>query len=110
MPKELNNPRKGLINLRNIDNKCFLWCHVRHLNPVDGHSTRMKKEDEKIADTLNYSGISFPVSTKDYDLIKEQNNICINVFSYEDKIVCPIYISEKKFNDSMNILMIHEMS
>ena len=41
--------------------------------------------------------------------IEDQNNICINVFSYEDKIVCPIYISEKHFHDSINILMIHEV-
>ena len=108
LPKELNNPKKGLINLHNKDNRCFLWCHVRHLNLVNEHSTRINKKDKKIADTLNYSGISFPVSTKDYGLIQDQNDICINVFSYEDKIVCPIYISEKDFNNSMNVFMIHD--
>ena len=30
LPEELRNSRKGLINLKNTDNKCFLWCHVRH--------------------------------------------------------------------------------
>ena len=110
LPKELNNPKKGLINLRNRDNRCFLWCHVRHLNPVNEHSTRIKKKDGKIANTLNYSGIIFPVSTKDYGLIEDQNDKCINVFSYENKIVCPIYICEKNFDNSMNILMIREIS
>ena len=28
LPKELKNSRKGLINIQNNDNKCFLWCHV----------------------------------------------------------------------------------
>ena len=88
-----------MINLCNNDNKCFLWCHVRHLNPTSDHSNRIKKEDKKIADILNYSGINFPVSTKHYGIIEDQNDICINVFSYEVKIVCPIYISEKTFND-----------
>ena len=32
LPDELNHPMKGLINIKNNDNKCFLWCHVRHLN------------------------------------------------------------------------------
>ena len=32
LPVELRSPRKGLINIRNKDNKCFLWCHVRHIN------------------------------------------------------------------------------
>ena len=26
---------KGLINSKNNDNKCFLWCHIRHLNPLN---------------------------------------------------------------------------
>ena len=33
LPVELSHPMKGLINIKNNDNKCFLWCHVRHLNP-----------------------------------------------------------------------------
>ena len=32
LPIELNHPRKGLINIRNNDQKCFSWCHVRHIN------------------------------------------------------------------------------
>ena len=32
LPNELKNSRKGLINIQNDDNKCFLWCHIRHLN------------------------------------------------------------------------------
>ena len=30
----LRNPMKGLINIKNNGNKCFLWCHIRHLNLV----------------------------------------------------------------------------
>ena len=33
LPTELDHPRKGLINIRNKDQKCFSWCHVRHINP-----------------------------------------------------------------------------
>ena len=104
----MNNPKKGLINIRNNDNNCFLWRHVRHLNPVNDHSTRIKKEDKRIADALNYANINFPVSAKGYDKIEGQNDICINVFSYEDKVVCPIYISKKSFDDFINVSMIHK--
>ena len=48
------------------------------------------------------------VCAKDYSRIEDQNDICINVFSYESKVVFPIYISEKEFDDCMNVLMIHE--
>ena len=29
LPKELKNPREGLINIQNEDNECFRWCLVR---------------------------------------------------------------------------------
>lgn len=32
LPKELQNSAKGLINLQNKDNKCFRWCHIRHIS------------------------------------------------------------------------------
>ena len=34
LPNELKDSRKGLINIQNDDNKCFLCCHVRYLNLV----------------------------------------------------------------------------
>ena len=34
LPNELKNPKKGLINIKSNDNKCFLWRHVRHLNLI----------------------------------------------------------------------------
>ena len=47
LPIELKSPRKGLINIKNKDKKCFLWCHVRHINPSKEHPERIKKTDKK---------------------------------------------------------------
>ena len=33
LPVELKSPIKGLINIESKDQKRFLWCHVRHINP-----------------------------------------------------------------------------
>ena len=48
LPIELRNPRKGLINIKNKDQKCFLWCHVRHINPSKEHLERIRKVDKKL--------------------------------------------------------------
>ena len=61
LPVELRSPRKGLINIKNKDKKCFLWCHVRHINPSKERPERIKKDDKKIAEKLNYDGNEFPV-------------------------------------------------
>ena len=35
-----------------------------------------------------------------------KNNICINVFCYENRLVFPIYISNQKFENAMDLLLI----
>ena len=37
LPIELRSPRKGLTNIKNEDQKWFLWCHARHINPSKEH-------------------------------------------------------------------------
>ena len=104
-PDELKNSRKGLINIPNDYNKCFLWCHIRHLNLIDKNPQRITKKDKELVSKLNYEGINFPVSKKDYCKIEVQNNICINVFCYENKVVYPVYLSDQKFSDSVDLLL-----
>ena len=59
LPTELGNPKKRLINIKNKDDECFRWCHIRHLNPQEKDRQRIKKEDKKMINELNYDGIGF---------------------------------------------------
>ena len=106
LPKELQNNLKGLINLKNDDNECLRWCHIRHLNPQEVHPQRIKKTDKKMVQELNYQGVDFPVSVKNYNKIEVQNNINIHVFGYENKQFYPIYVSKQKNKDILNLLLI----
>ena len=105
LPDELKNSAKGLINIKNKDDECFGWCHIRHLNPQKKNSQRIKRDDKQYVDKLNYNGITFPVS---YQKIEKQNSIKINVFGYEEKQPYPIHISKEAFEDQMNLLLITE--
>ena len=106
MQIELKHSRKGLINIKNNDQKCFLWCHVRHINPLKEHPGRITRVDKKIANNLNYNGIAFPVQEKYLKKVEVQNNICINVFGYENKFVFPVYISNQTFKSSIDLLLL----
>ena len=33
--------------MKNNDQKCFLWCHVRNINPVKTHPERITWENKK---------------------------------------------------------------
>ena len=43
LPDELRHSRKVLFNIKNNGNKCFLWCHIRHLNFVERKPQRITK-------------------------------------------------------------------
>ena len=66
----------------------------------------LEKFDKKIAEKLDYDGIEFPMQEKDFSKIEVKNNICINVFGYENGLVFPIYVSDQKFEDSMDLLLL----
>ena len=84
----------------------FLWCHVRHLNLNGVKLHRITKKDKEIVKKLNYSGVNFPVSKKDYSKIEVLNGICVNVFCHENKVVYPVYLSNQCFNDSIDLPLI----
>ena len=66
LPKELNPPRKRLINIQNIDdNECFKWGLVVYLNPADHNSRIITKADKDFAKRLDFTDIKFPVKLRD---------------------------------------------
>ena len=90
LPKELKN-KKAIINMKNEDdNKCFLWCVLRALNPKDKNTERIDNDLKSKENTLNMSGINYPVDIKkDVDRFEKQNpDISISILGYtkEDKI------------------------
>ena len=107
LPKELKKGKKGLINFQNNDNKCFSWCHVRHLNCEDKPLWRITKKDKEISKSLNYNDIEFPFSKTDYGIIIVMNKININIFCYENKVIFPVYLSNKSFDDVLDLLLVN---
>ena len=96
LPKELKN-KKAIINMKNEDNKCFLWCVLRALNPSkDKHPSRIDKDLKSKEDTLNMEGIAYPVELKSINRFEKQNpDISISVLGYsKDERVYPLRISK----------------
>ena len=105
LPKILNNSMKGLINLKNKDHKCFLWCHVRLFNPQNENAERISKEDKKIAAKLNYSIIDFPLDINDYELIEDRFEMNVCIFGYDNNVY-PLYVSKKYYDQVITLLLI----
>ena len=50
-------------------------------------------------------GLSFMPERKILSKIETKSNICIDVCCYENKLVFPIYISNQKFENSIDLLL-----
>ena len=100
MPKELNHPRKGLIDIQNIDNnECFEWIIVRHLRLVDRNLKSIKKAD-KVVKKLDFKDKVSIHSQR----IEKKNSIDISVFSYEKH---PVVVSKKQCEEKhVSLLLI----
>ena len=108
LPKELKN-KNAIINMKNEDNnKCFLWCVLRALNPKDTHPERIDKDLKSKEDTLNMEGITYPVELKDIKRFEKQNpDISINVLGYnKNEKVYPLRISKINKNCKHQIALL----
>ena len=61
---KLKIPRKRLINIKNKDRKCSLWCHVRHINSSKEHPEIILKTDKKLLKNVVMTELGFQCKKK----------------------------------------------
>ena len=95
LPQELKN-RKAIINMKNQDDKCFMWSVLRALNPKDKNAERIDNDLKNKVDTLNMEGIQYPVSLRGIDRFEHLNpEISITVLGYnKEEKVYPLKVSK----------------
>ena len=89
--------KKAIVNMRNTDEKCFLWCVLRYLHPRDKNDTRLT-DLKQYENDPNTKGISFPVKLKDISKFESLNPSPpgINVFSVnETKKFYPLRMAQR---------------
>ena len=108
LPKFLKD-KKAIINPKNEDQKCFLWCmginEMLKENPNLKNPKRITEILKKKVEKFNLDGMKFPCVFSDIEKFEKNNNIPINVFGYEEEEIFPLRISEKE-GVRVNILLI----
>ena len=102
LPKSIQN-KKAVINMNNDDNQCFKWAITRSLNPVDIKPERVTKILKMQAEKLNWTLIKFPTKVKDIHKFEKQNNINVNVFSYDDETKKVYTLRLSKTNNEVHV-------
>ena len=107
LSKFLKN-KNVIINLKNFDQKCLLWCvginEILKTNPNLRNPGRITEILKKKVKKFNLDGMNFPCGFSDIDKFGK-NNISINLFGYEEKEIFPLRISDKA-GERVNILLI----
>ncbi|MES9880480.1 MAG: endonuclease domain-containing protein, partial [Sedimenticola sp.] len=108
LPVTLKKSR-AILNVRNMDNKCFLWAVLSGL-----HSIYMKPENVEhyaaYEDTLNMQNIPYPVPIAKIDKFEKQNiDISLNVFGFDNDEIYPLKITKQKHRKHhINLLYLQE--
>ena len=84
---------KGVVNIKNVDNKCFLWSVLAALHPADNNPSRVTHY-QAYEHELNMKDIEYPVSLTKMEKFEKQNKISINVFGFESGETFPLYLSK----------------
>ena len=83
-PKTFDNPRSGLINIKNDDNECFKYCILYHQSNKTDHARRTTAL-KKIENKYIMTDITYPATYQDVEQFEKNNeNVSINIF-YHNK-------------------------
>ena len=99
--------KKAIINIRNDDNKCFIWCVLRYLNPRGKNDFRLT-DLRKYEKSLKTKGIRFPVKIQDISNFENLNPDLpgINVFSAdENKKLFPLRMAKRNPEETIGLFL-----
>ena len=99
--------KKAIINVKNNDNKCFMYAILSALFPQQINANRVIRYTPHV-NHLKFGDIKFPIQIKDISKFEKLNNISVNVFAY-GKVIFPLRITEKRdARKHVNLLILSE--
>lgn len=117
LPKFIKN-RKAVVNIKNRDNYCFLWCLFKHFYPDHPLSKNLNKsisrKNELRAFNLfekcfgNLKNYSFPFPLKSIPAFEKDKDISINVFVIDNDKIFPFHITREKKELHVNLLLLEK--
>ena len=114
-PKYKNS--QSIINIKNNDQYCFLWCILANLYPVEDNKN-ITSSYSKHFDKFNLEGLDFPMKVKDIPKVENLNRLssggqqccipkalCVNVFELTGNVLTPIHINTNYDQPQIDLLL-----
>ena len=109
LPKWIKD-KEAIINIKNRDDKCFLWCILRHIYPKKNDGQYLK-DLRKYEFSLNTKGITFPMSVNNITKFEKLNPELpgINVFSVDDiNTIYPLRMADRDCKNTIDLFLYEE--
>ena len=103
LPEKYKN-NKSIINIKNDDQFCFLWCILAHLFPVEDHKNRTSSYSMH-TNKLILNGLEFPMKIKDIPKFEKLNNLNVNVVELNGTVLTPIHFNKNYFQPQIDLLL-----
>jgi len=89
--------KKCVVNVKNFDSKCFVWSALAALHPAERDPDRLSNYVD-YENSLNISGLSFPLAVKDVPEFEKQNpSISVSVLCRGDEGgFVPLHVSKER--------------
>ena len=111
LPEKYKN-NKSILNIKNHDQFCFLWCILTHLCPVEENKKRTSNYSMHM-NKLNLEGFEFPKKVKDIRKFENLNSLSVNVFELTTNVrscaqssaLTPILINKNYLQPQIDLLL-----
>ena len=109
LPEKYKN-NKSIINIKNDDQFCFLWCILAHLFPVEDHKSRTSSYSMH-TNKLILNGLEFPMKIKNIPKFENLNTqsafgkLNVNVFELTGSVLTPININKNYLQSQIDLLL-----
>jgi hypothetical protein len=111
LPEKIKN-KQACVNIKNDDNKCFLWSLLafKHYDEIKSKSKNEVRHYKKYVDSIKLPEyVSYPVEIQAIGMWEEANNMKINVFVLDESDNIKIeYHSSLKTKNVCNLLLHNE--
>ena len=108
LPEWIKN-KKAIINIKNRDDKCFLWSILRYLYPKE-KDAQYFKDLRKYEFSFNTKGLTFPLKLKDITKFEKLNPEIpgINVFSNDNMTIYPLRMADRDCKNTIDLFLYEE--
>ncbi|XP_054256909.1 uncharacterized protein LOC128981938 [Macrosteles quadrilineatus] len=102
--------KRAVVNIKNNDQRCFMWCCLAALHPSKVHPERIESYTAYVDGFLElFDGIDFPVKLTDVKKFEKRAGLSINVYGLEENSdVFPLCVTDEEKPVHVDLLLVKD--